>query len=459
MEVTPLGVFWIVIGAIALFKRDGIALLSLLAVASIFQASMVMSVNFSGQADPILPYYWIAILIALRVGWLVVSGRIIRLPPGARTAMLLLVALAVVATAVTLTAPWVFIGLPVYDPQRGIDSQYLNLGALEFQFSMVGQLGYLWLNVVVVWYAAMEGARKDVASRFVRALVWAGAAAVMLALWQFAAWKLGLPYPYEHLNNAVGWSPGYIQYLAGVKRINGSFTEPSSMAAFMLGFFAFMMVLWLQRRDPGTGVLVALSLISLVISTSTTAYLGLLALLLIWLLTAAIRQTGLSQRGLAALLIAGILIAVLLPAVMADETARQVFDSSVLSKRTSSSFVHRTAADLRSLELLIETGGLGVGLGGNRPSSFIASVASNLGVVGFALFAFFLVAVWHAAAVRAKNALGPSRIAAAAASWGLLGSFIGKQISQPDLSQPTLWIWLVMLMLLATSPHKEVVRS
>jgi len=459
METTPFGIFWIILGLVSLFWRDGGVLLSLLAFAAIFQASMVLSLSIGDSIEPILPYYWITILIALRLFWNLATRRLMALPPAVGVSLVVLAAFAVVTTAVTAVAPLVFHGLAVYDPQRSIDAQYQNLGTLEFKISMLGQLGFLWLNLLVLWYTATEIARTGLPLRFVRSLTWAGVAAAFLALWQAASWKLHIPYPYAQLNNAAGWSQGYMQFLAGIKRINGSFTEPSSMAAFMVGFFAFALTLWWHSRDWKAAWLTIMALLALLISTSTTAYLGLMGLLPIWLFFALGYQTRLRRRTVAALLAIGILITASLPAVLAHETVRKVLDSSLVSKATTSSFIHRTAADLRALEILLETGGVGVGLGGNRPSSFAASLISTTGVVGLGLFVSFVILV-AAAALRQTRDNSKLRPVAVSVLWGLVGHLLAKQLSQPDLSQPTMWIWLAALVAVAAgSSGKEAVRA
>src|ERR1700722_6544343 len=70
--------------------------------------------------------------------------------------------------------------------------------------------------------------------------------------------------------------------MSGFKRIVGSFVEASSFGAMTLGYFAFCGKMWLLGTySRFAGALALLSLTALIFSTSTTAYVGLSALLVI----------------------------------------------------------------------------------------------------------------------------------------------------------------------------------
>ena len=76
--------------------------------------------------------------------------------------------------------------------------------------------------------------------------------------------------------------------LAGFKRIVGSFVEASSFGYLTLGYFAFATTLWLNGIVARlTLPLSMLSLLALLLSTSTTAYVGLAAYLTVLFATLA----------------------------------------------------------------------------------------------------------------------------------------------------------------------------
>ena len=68
----------------------------------------------------------------------------------------------------------------------------------------------------------------------------------------------------------------------------------------------------------------------------------------------------------------------------------ELFDLMVLQKSTTDSFEERSMWTRVSLNALMATNGLGVGLGGTRASNFAVALASNAGVLG-AIFYFLFV--------------------------------------------------------------------
>ena len=449
MQITEIGIAWIVLGLLALL-RGGSFLLGVLVFASVFQSSMVFKIEYQNYIVPVIPYYWISILIALRLLITVLLKHFVHVPSALKLAGIAFLLFVIYGTLSILLFPRIFEGIPVYDPRKGIDAQYMNLTPLQFSPSMAGQVMYLWINSLVLIFAAMHSSRSGALEKFARYVVWAGTLVVALAIFQFLAWIIGIPFPYQYINNVEGWSLGYAQYLGDVKRINGPFTEPSNLAAFLLGFVAFLLRLWIGEKGRWLGVLLLFALLSLLLTTSTTAYVGLsvlLTLLALSGLVAAVKHRVLRQRNLVAL---GLLLSVMVIGVLGSlalEPVGKVVRAAILEKSVSGSFVHRTAADWRALEIVLETAGLGVGLGGNRPSSFLTWLLSNVGIVGTATFIVGILLMISAArgACRGIEAVKRQCLLASAAAWGLVAHLSAKIISQPDLSFPTLWIWLAFL--------------
>lgn len=454
VQLTEIGLAWLVLGLLAFFKGR-LPLLGALVIASVFQAAMVFKIEYRNYVIPIIPYYWIAILIALRLLIDVASGRIVRMPPALKLAGMAFLFFVMYGTLSILLFPSVFEGIPVYDPRKGIDAQYMNLTPLQFSSSMVGQVMYLWINALTLIFAAMCGSRRGALEKFSRYIIWAGTLVVVLAMLQFLAWIMGIPFPYRLLNNAEGWSLGYMQYLGDVNRINGSFTEPSNLAAFLLGFVAFLLRLW-AGGGWRLGALLLFSLTALLLTTSTTAYVGLGILLTLYGLAPAVKRNVFRRENLVAL---GLLLSVLAIGIAGSlmlESVGQVVRAAILEKGVSGSFVHRMAADRRALEIVLETAGFGVGLGGNRPSSFLMWLLSNVGIVGTASFALGMLFTIRAArrGCQGIEAVKGRCLLVSAAVWGLVGHLTAKIISQPDLSFPTLWVWLMFLVTAAAAPGR-----
>jgi len=184
--------------------------------------------------------------------------------------------------------------------------------------------------------------------------------------------------------------------VAGLVRISGTFSEPSGFAGFSLPIFAFALVLYMSNyRRQFSGAIAMLTFLSLVASTSSTA-MGAL-----FIYFAFIGMTGFGRLfsgsalrfgGLAALalgvLIAAVACAMLLPAVV--DALYNYGDNLLYKKLDSESAIERKSWNVQAWANFLDSWGMGVGVGSARGSNYIIVVLSNLGVVGFCLYAAFL---------------------------------------------------------------------
>ncbi|MBM1175616.1 hypothetical protein JQC81_32670, partial [Microvirga arabica] len=69
----------------------------------------------------------------------------------------------------------------------------------------------------------------------------------------------------------------------------------------------------------------------------------------------------------------------------------ETIDRMVFQKTDSSSFQERNMWTATSLQALLSTYGLGVGVGGTRSSNQIVAVASNTGIIGAMLYYLFII--------------------------------------------------------------------
>ena len=182
----------------------------------------------------------------------------------------------------------------------------------------------------------------------------------------------------------------------GFKRIAGSFTETSSFSMVTLAFVAFNIQLWNNikyRSLIRSSVIVQVILLS--ISTSSTAYVGLVALIgvLATQFFVKIQKKGFTDADFKVVMI-GIFIVILITAIAIaipsiSMAAFELIETTVLDKSTSESGVERSSWNMQGMQNLWDTSGIGVGVGGARASSFIVALLSNVGFVGSVLFALF----------------------------------------------------------------------
>ena len=215
----------------------------------------------------------------------------------------------------------------------------------------------------------------------------------------------------------------------GLKRISGSFSEASTFASFSLDLLAINLALFTMRVRPRlTGFYSVALVFFLLLSTSSTAYVGLAIFAMAFAAyagwTMIVSGHARALKILVLLALSGTLFVcvavVLAPGFAAAAWA--VIDSSVLHKAQSESALERGALNVQAGKIFLDTYGLGAGIGATRTSNYVYLLASNLGVVGFVLFASLILALTF---VRSREDLAPSdRKIVAAARVGMLGSLV-----------------------------------
>jgi hypothetical protein len=146
-------------------------------------------------------------------------------------------------------------------------------------------------------------------------------------------------------------------------------------------------------------LLAGLSLVALVFSTSTTAYLGLAAYLAASYVACATRAISdeVGTRTLLFLVFAPLLILSAGLVLAANETTaaliQEILDKLVFNKLSSQSGMERSAWNEQALTNFWQTWGFGAGVGSVRASSFLLAVPANVGVIGSVTYGAFLFSV------------------------------------------------------------------
>ena len=186
--------------------------------------------------------------------------------------------------------------------------------------------------------------------------------------------------------------------LAGMKRIVGSYPETSSFSAVTLANLAFTRKLPSGLFSPNIIIPVnLLQIMLLVLSTSSTAYLGLIALALIyfgesfWELRPNSTSSTSVTRVAALISLVLIMVIVVLSIPEARDQFYDLVSATLLEKNTTDSGIERQAWNAQALQNFFDTYGIGVGLGSARASSFVLALASNLGLIG--LVSYFCIGV------------------------------------------------------------------
>jgi hypothetical protein len=411
------GIVFIPVALFFFFFRPRL-LFPLLIVSTVFEASSVISSGSIG----IQPYYCVAILFVLRA--LIDKGKV----PGQasdRYFRWLWIAFAFVATISAIILPIAFGGIPVFSGRLGIDENFLSGGVpLHLQSGNLIQPAFLILNILVVFSAAKQGQYTDAAHK---AFIGSAYLIIFIVLLQVLFFWAGLPFPITLINNNPGYS--VVDLLAGGSlRPSGSFTEPSTLGAVLAALFAAFLWRYLARKSSLLSA--ALTALACLLAASSSSFAAVAIVVIILVLTQPIVRLPWYIRISRLKRFSAIFGSVILLALlMLIPTIRSLILAQTIEKSASSSALARLGADAYAFTLVGRTYGLGVGLGSNRPSSFVAALLSQVGVIGILLFA---CAAWSTL----RNLPRSDRWIGMA----LLGLLLSMAFGLPDLSFPYLWV-------------------
>lgn len=209
-------------------------------------------------------------------------------------------------------------------------------------------------------------------------------------------YHLGLPPLLKYVRTAYAVFDTYAG-TGGLVRIHGTFSEASAYASFSMPLFAFSFYLWLHGiRSAYSGGLAAISAGLLLLSTSSTAYVGMI-------IYGTVLMFALTYRGYVrghvprlGLISSGALLAVVwVGALFVLETKfgqrlSDYISVTLINKLSSDSGMERSTWNLHAWHNFLDTYGLGVGLGSARASSYALILLSNLGVLGTLFYLLFL---------------------------------------------------------------------
>lgn len=261
------------------------------------------------------------------------------------------------------------------------------------------QAAYLVADLVCfmgVWALMVRGEAKAITN----ALLASAAALLFFAVVDVVTHYTGTAFMLSWLRNA-NYRMLEAGEIGGLKRIVGTFTEAGAYSYAALGFYAFTLSLWLDGfRTRVTGALSLLLAISLLLSTSTTAY-GSFAIFTLLMLFDALLKLGRRQatkRDCGYLAIVSLVPVLLLVVVMFMPSVWSaligLFDATVSNKLASQSGIERMRWNHYALQNFWDTCGFGAGAGSVRSSSFAVALLANLGVLGLILFVVTLASAF-----------------------------------------------------------------
>ncbi len=453
--MTPVGYFFLPLVLLCSFTKPE-RLLSLLVLASVFEASSVFNSSIETFQLGVPPFYVVEAFIALQlVGLVAQKGSLLPEPDDPRRKYVVpLLLFWAWACASAFILPHIFSGMPVYEPRGGIDEQYEALTPLRWSFSNLAQVLYLTLNLCTLLYALqVVRTRKQVNSLLKTLGVAVGIAVVAGGVQRLAIFQ-GWSFPYELLNNNPGYSQGFEQSIGeGIQRINSTFTEASFAGSF-LGAIAIGLVAAFLRGRRSLGWLVA-ALAAFLVLLDTTAMNGYVAFAVVLGCLFFYFSPFRGPKSTRWFLAKGwlVLVVPLLGVAGAVVVLFPSFTSAAFTVTTEKSdtlsFLHRLYSDLTALDIFLNTWGLGVGLGSNRPSSMLMAFLSTVGIVGTILFAIFIFRIVRA--FPGKSAPGTMHWT----FWSLIALLVAQIVAVPDINRPVLWTLIVVVVVQLDIPFRR----
>jgi len=227
----------------------------------------------------------------------------------------------------------------------------------------------------------------------------------------------------------------------------GSFTEPSMAGAVLAAVVAAFLWSYFSGKSGILRAAIASATCLLVASSSSLLAVAFI-LMLLFLSYPVIRLPWFIRIGRLKRLSVFFIAATILALSLMVPGIRAILLSQTLEKGGSNSALVRLGADAFAFNLTLQTHGLGVGLGSNRPSSLVAALLSQVGVVGFLLFMF-----------AAGKTLWPLPKQHRWIGLAGLALLLAMAFGLPDLSFPFLWIVFALAAQSKASGQTEATRE
>ena len=374
---------------------------------------------------------------------------------------IILIAFALYTILISICGPIIFENYPVFPPIFGIDySAIYGPSLLKFSQLNIALPLYVFLySIVFLYILTMELRYKELKIIFKIWNITIFITLFFVAL-EFLLFFVGKSDILAFINNSAQREYKIVTFnFAGynLPRLQGTFLEPSMLAPFVVGIFIYFLD---SIRRFSVIRLLSLSFLMFVLlmTTSTTAYISIFIMLLIFLYInlSTLCYFKLNRRNILKILIllCFIITFLLVFVVVNVDLLFHLIKSFILEKPNTLSFFSRIKSDIHSIKLFMDTYFIGVGYGSHRSSSLIANLLATVGLLGTLLFFFFVF-------MFIKIAYRKLRHTEYFKYWYLLPSaLISMIIAIPDITLTTFWQFLyitTIILKLVNKMHKTYV--
>lgn len=389
MEITPLGMFMIVLGAVFFFVKPD--LLYWCAIFFVpFSSTAVVNVSSSSNFSALQPWMFFGTLWIASQALSVIRAKKYWYRQHTRASVRKLLIFLFVALLSLAMPLWIDGRLSVLSESPGVYESH----PLFFGLRHITQFLYLVYGAVFAIFLAVKNANLNQFRKTLRVFLLSSVFVGFWGLMQWFCYQYGLTYPAFIFNTnrndtAMGFATEFKDL--EIPRVSSVATEPSILAQYLLIVFVIALFAVLARQKIISTVCdrlaLVLSLLLLLLTTSSTAYLGLGLLIPICLLSffmlgkLSIRQMMISLGALAMACF-----------VIYSRTAvvQDLVDKIIFSKADSYSGLERLNSVLLAAGYFFQYPVLGVGWGSVTSHDLIFKLLANSGIVGLVAFTMFL---------------------------------------------------------------------
>lgn len=384
MEITPIGWLLLPLGLLlAVARVKWLYCLTLFLLP--FTATAVINVGSGANASGVQASMYLGSLLLVRFGVGLLLRGLLPLPRSGRSGLVWLgIFLAVIAISLVMPV-WINGQVQVPSPSlldRSSHPLYLKSSNITGVLFIV--FGFAYAFLITAW-----NRQPDMLRLTMKTFLAGSAFSAVWALLELACKVSGIPYPAFVFNTSASPSAGgYREVLeGGVFRLSSVSVEPSIFAQFLLIALALYLPFVLgAHRVFGKALdraLFALMFVVLFLTTSSTAYIGALAGILLVLFLLTIRGVLRPKHIVAPL--AGLAVIGLIYATV--PVAQQVVESVLLSKGGGYSALERLMTISNSYRMFLQYPLLGIGWASIASHDLIVNIIANCGVLGLAAFA------------------------------------------------------------------------
>ena len=234
------------------------------------------------------------------------------------------------------------------------------------------------------------------------------------------------------------------QSIGGFVRMGGIMPEPSAFAGYGFTWWVFLTESWYRNvRSRVTGPLALAMMLTLLASTSSTAYVSIAAYSALFLLRILLVPDGVRSDKLVMLALLGMAMTTVVSATLLVNPGlvhqlQDILLDLTVNKRNSVSGIQRALWARQGLTAFIASSGLGIGPGSFRSSSIVTAMLGATGLVGTISFVFYLLAVMKPLRSSTYNRLFSTTDATGvAAAWAAFGVLIPASVGSPTADPGT----------------------